>query len=132
MPNWKVFDPLTWKFGGWPWKTIRHLLYIMLSFVHHSKTMGEIELELQTWNAQFRSKLMIFLSCVNLKFYRWPWKTIGHLSYATLRSLHHFITICEFKLKLQSRNGLIGYWPLDLWHLTFTICVDITFVNGNN
>ena len=31
-------------------------------------------------------------------------KTIGHLSYATLSFLHHFVAIGEFKLELQSGN----------------------------
>ena len=32
---------------------------------------------------QIGVKIAIFLSRVNLKFDRWPWKTIGHLFYAT-------------------------------------------------
>ena len=42
----------------------------------------------------------------------WPWnlmddpkKTIGHLFYATLSFLHHFVAIGEFKLELQSGNA---------------------------
>ena len=31
-------------------------------------------------------------------------KTIGHLSYATLSFLHHFLAIGEYKLELQSGN----------------------------
>ena len=31
-------------------------------------------------------------------------KTIGHLFYATLSFLHHFIAIGEYKLELQSGN----------------------------
>ena len=40
-------------------KTIGHLLYTMSSFVHHFKAIGEFKLELQSWNAQFGSKLVI-------------------------------------------------------------------------
>ena len=47
-----------------------------------------------------------FLSRVTLKFDWWPWKTIGHLFYATSSFVHHFIAICEFKLELQSGNTL--------------------------
>ena len=32
-------------------------------------------------------------------------KTIGHLFYAILSFLHHFVAIGEFKLELQSRNA---------------------------
>ena len=41
----------------------------------------------------------------------WPWnlmddpqKTIGHLFYATLSFLHHFVAIGQYKLELQSGN----------------------------
>ena len=46
-----------------------------------------------------------FLSCVSLRFDRWPWKATGHLSSATSSFVHHFICVCDFKLDLQSRNG---------------------------
>ena len=42
----------------------------------------------------------------------WPWnlmddpkKTIGHLFYAILSFLHHFVAIGEYKLELQSGNA---------------------------
>ena len=41
---------------------------------------------------------------VTLKFDGWPWKTIGHLSFA-VSSLQHFIAISEFKLELLSGNA---------------------------
>ena len=58
-----------------------------------------------------------FLAPVTLKFYGWPWKTIGHLSYATSSFVHHFIAISEFKLELESENAQFGsksaiFWPL--------------------
>ena len=40
-----------------------------------------------------------------LKFDEWPWKTIGHLFYATSSFMHHFIANGEFKLELQSGNA---------------------------
>ena len=43
----------------------------------------------------------------------------------------HFEAINEFKLELQSGNGRIAFWPLWPWPLTLTLCMDITFVNGN-
>ena len=71
---------------------------------------------------------------MTLKFYRWPWKTTGHLFYAHSSFLHHFVAIHELQFELQSRNGPIGFClcDLDLWPLTLTFCMDITFVNGNN
>ena len=38
------------------------------------------------------------LSRVTLKFDGWPWKTIGHLSFAFSSFVQHFIAIGEFKL----------------------------------
>ena len=60
---------------------------------------------------------------VTLKFDRWPWKTIGHLSFAVSSFAQHFIAIGEFKLELQSGNAHFGsnstifraVWP---WNLT--------------
>ena len=57
---------VTLKFDGWPWKTIGHLFYTTPSFVHHFKSIGEFNLELQSGNAQFGSKSAIFCPV-------WPW-----------------------------------------------------------
>ena len=45
---------------------------------------------------------------VTLKFDGWPWKTIGHLSFAVSSFVQHFIAIGEFKLELQSGNVQFG------------------------
>ena len=65
---------VTLKFDGWPWKTTGYPFYATSSFVHHSKAICEFKLELQSGNAQFVSKTVIFLSRVTLKFDGWPWK----------------------------------------------------------
>ena len=67
-------------------------------------------------------KIGDFLSRVTLKFDWWPWKTIGHLFYATSSFVHHFIAICEFKLELQSGNAQFGpksaiFCPMWPWNL---------------
>ena len=62
------------------------------------------------------------LSRVTLKFDGWPWKTIGHLSFAVSSFVQHFIAIGEFKLELLSGNAQFGsnstifraVWPLNL------------------
>ena len=59
---------------------------------------------------------------VTLKFDGWPWKTIGHLSFAVSSFVQHFIAIGEFKLELQSGNAHFGsnstifraVWPWNL------------------
>ena len=68
-------------------------------------------------------KIDDFLSRVTLKFDGWPWKTIGHLYYATSSSMHHFVAIGEFKLELQSGNVQSGskstiFWAVWPWNLT--------------
>ena len=68
-------------------------------------------------------KIDDFFSRVTLQFDVWPWKTIGHLFYATSSFMHHFLAIGEFKLELQSGNAQSGsnstlfraVWP---WNLT--------------
>ena len=106
FPVWPSNSRVTFKFDIWPWITIGHLFYTTSSFVHHFKAMGEFKLELQSINAQFGSKSAIFLSCVTLKFDRWPWKTIGQLFYVASSFVHYFIAISEFKLELQGgRTG---------------------------
>ena len=49
-----------------------------------------------------------FFSHVTSKFDLWPWKTIGHLFYATSSFAHYFVAIGEFKLELQSGNAQFG------------------------
>ena len=62
------------------------------------------------------------LSCVTLKFDGWPWKTIGHLSFAVSSFVQHFIAIGEFKLELLSGNAQIEQFlePCDfeIWRMT--------------
>ena len=68
-------------------------------------------------------KIDDFFSLVTLQFDVWPWKTIGHLFYATSSFVHHFVAIGDFKLELQSGNAQSGsnsaifkaVWP---WNLT--------------
>ena len=67
-------------------------------------------------------KINDFFSRVTFKLDRWPWKTIGHLFYATSSFVHHFVAISKFKLELQSGNAQFGsksmiflaVWPSNL------------------
>ena len=56
-----------------------------------------------------------FYSRVTLKFDVWPWKTIGHLYYATSSSMHHFVAIGEFKLESESGNTQFGSTSMIFW-----------------
>ena len=62
----------TFKFDGLPWKTIGHLFYAMLSFVHHFKAISKFKLKLQSRNAQSGSKSAIFCSV-------WTWNLTNNL-----------------------------------------------------
>ena len=66
------------------------------------------------------------LSRVTLKFDGWPWKTIGHLSFAVSSFVQHFIAIGVFKLELLSGNAQFGsnstiFRPVWPWNLTYDL-----------
>ena len=122
-----IFVPCDLEISQMTLKKIGHLFYTTSRFEHHFIAICEFELELQSEKSQFWVKIGIFF-----KFFLalWPWKltdnlekTIGHIFYATLIFMDHFIAICEFKLEIQSRNlqfGLkstifLAMWP---WNLT--------------
>ena len=63
---------------------------------------------------------------MTLKFDVWPRKILGHLFYTTSSFVHHFKSIGELKLKLQSRNAQFGsksaiFCPVWPWNLTDAI-----------
>ena len=113
----KIIDFLarvTLKFNRWPWKSIGNLSYATSSFVHHFIAISEFELELRVGKRSIRVKIGHFLAPVTLKFYRWPWKTIGHLSCTTSGFVHHFIAISEFKLEFRVRKRSIRVKIIDI------------------
>ena len=77
----------------------------------------------QTWVTVRKRPIWVkiddFLSRVTLQFDVWPWKTIGHLFYATSSFVHHFVAIGDFKLELQSGNAQFGPHDLEIWRMTF-------------
>ena len=100
-------DCMTLKFDAWPWKKTGHLFYATSSFVNHFIAIGQLKMQLQYGNAQFRSKSHFF-SRVTSTFDRWPWKTIRHIFYAISSFVHHFTVISKFKLVLQFGNVQSG------------------------
>ena len=90
---------VTLKFDGWPWKTIGHIFYTTLSFLHHFKAMGEFKLELQSGNAKFRSKSAIFSPV-------WPWN---------LTPLLCFFKLCaSFRTHWWIPTG-VTVWKRPIW-----------------
>ena len=60
-----------------------------------------------------------------MKFDVWPWKTIGHLYYATSSSMHHFVAIGEFSWSYSPETPNLGQMrrflePCDfeIWRMT--------------
>ena len=67
-------------------------------------------------------QIVNFSTRVTVKFHGWPRKTIGHFFYTTSSFVHHFKSIGEFKLDLQSRNAQFGAqlvicYPVWPWNL---------------
>ena len=116
------------KFDRWPWKIIGHLFYTTLSFVQHFKAIGIFKLELQSGNAQFGSKLVIFLSRVTLKIDVWPWKKIGHLFSSILRQALCILSnpLVKSNLSYSLETPKLGKnWPFFCpawpWKLTYDL-----------
>ena len=64
-------------------------------------------------------QIVNFSARVTVKFDGWPRKTIGHFFYTMSSFVHHFKSIGEFKLDLQSINAqfgskLVKYYPMTL------------------
>ena len=120
---------MTLTFDGWPRKIIETLFHVPKNYVCYLIAICEFRFELPSGNDQIGAKSSIFRPVWPWNFDGWSWKTIGHLFHAPSSSVHHFIAICEFRLKLQSRNAQFGsksfifqtLWPRlwtsgpDLW-----------------
>ena len=83
------------EFDGWPWKTIRHLFYATLNFVHHFKAIGEFKLKLQSGNAQFGSKWTIFFVPCDLAIWRMTLNNNRAHRLCCSSFMHHFVSIGE-------------------------------------
>ena len=107
-PNHRFFSPCDLEIWCMTSKNNRAplLYYIKLcvSFQIHWWIQTEVTLRKRS----IRVEISDFLSLVTLKFDGWPWKTIGHLIYTTSSFVHHFKSIGELKLKLQSGNAQFG------------------------
>ena len=113
---------VTLKFDGWPKKNNKVLLLYYIKLC----VSNQIHRWSQTWvtvrKRSVQVKIIDFLSRVTLQIDGWPWKTIGHLFYTTSSFVHHFKSIGEFKLELQSANSQFGSkltifcpaWPCNL------------------
>ena len=134
-----VVTSVTWTFDLWHWSfawtsllslVITPENFVMIRWWEHSQ-QGKSE-GFESCDRPIVRKRPIWVKIgdvlyrVTLKFDGWPWKTIGHLSFAVSSFVQHFIAIGEFKLELQSGNGQFGsnsmifraVWP---WKLTYDL-----------
>ena len=80
--NRQFFCPVwLWYLNRWPWKTIAHLFYVTLSFVHHFIVIGEFKLESHSGNTQIGARFV--LTSVTLTFDFWP----GPFAWTSLLSM---------------------------------------------
>ena len=86
-----IFSHATFKFGGWPCKTIGHLFYTTSSYVHHVVTICEFHLELQSGNAQIRAKFV--LTSVTFSIDLWPWSFAWASFLSMVITPEHFMMI---------------------------------------
>ena len=108
------------------WMTSKNNRALLLYYVKHCASF-QIHWWIQTgFTVQKRSirvEIGDMLSRVTSKFDGWPWKTIGHLFYATSSFVQHFVPIGEFKLEFQSGNAQSGsnstiFRAMRPWNLT--------------
>ena len=83
------------------------------------RTHWWIQTGVTVWKRPIWVKFDDFKSRVTLKFAGWPWKTIGHLFYATSSFVQHFIAIGESKLRVTVRKRLS--WVVTSVTLTFDL-----------
>ena len=81
-----------------PLKNNRTPLYTTSSFVHHSKSIREFKLELQSGNPQFGSKLAIF-------YPMWPWYLMDDL-----RKQYGTSSILRQALRIASKPWVNSNW----------------------
>ena len=95
-------------------------LYIFKNKANLSDLIAATSLVISNW-----IQTINFSARVTLEFDWWPRKTIGHFFYTMSSFLHHFKSISEFKLELQSGNTQLGsklqYFvlcDLEIWWMT--------------
>ena len=132
--NRRFFSPCDLEIWWMTPKTIGHLFYATLSFLHHFVAIAEFKLELQPGNAQFGSNSTLFRAV-------WPWNLTDDLVKQEGTSPKRHQAICIISSSYVNSNWSyspetveLGYdlCDLDLLPQTLTFCMDVTFVIGNN
>ena len=124
-------SPMAFKFGGWPWKTIGHLLYACYFKLY----------------ASFRSHLWIqtgdpiWVEMNDFCFVVWAWNLTDDLENQWDTSPKQHQALCIISSPYMKSNWSYGpetlIWVLasanlDFWPLTLNFCIEITSVIGNH
>ena len=117
-------------------KIIEHLVYGTSSFVHHLIAIGEFKLELQSGNAQFWSNpaMLCPVSAWNLTDDLKRQQGTSCMLLRALRIIPQPFVDSNWIYNPETPRCKIYYdlYYLARWPLTLTLCMNITFVNGNN
>ena len=121
--NCQFFHPYDHEIWWMTLKYNRALLLYNVKFCASFQIHWWIQTGFTVQKRSIRVEIGDILSCVTSKFDGWPWKTIGHLFYATSSFVQHFEAIGEFKLELQSGNAKFGsnstiFWAVRPFNLT--------------
>ena len=120
------YESWTMKSRGWYWRKL-YFLHESVVEIKQGKSEGVESCDRPiVWKRPIWAKIGDVLYRVTLKFDGWPWKIIGHLSFAVSSFVQYFIAIGEFKLELQSGNAQFGsnskifraVWP---WNLMYDL-----------
>ena len=120
--NWRFFAPCDLEIQCLTLKNNRDPLLCYIKLCAPFQSHRWIQPKVTVRKHSIQAKMGNSLPRMTLKFDGWPWKTIGHLFYVTSSFMHHFITIGEFKLKLQSGNAQFGsksaiFCPVWPWNM---------------
>ena len=123
--NWRIFAPCDLELQWMTLENNRDPLPCYIKLCASFQSHRWIQTKVIVRKCSIQVKIGDLLSRVTFKFDGWPWKTIGHLFYVASSFMHHFITISEFKLKLQSRKLNSGQnrrffvpYDLEIWRMT--------------
>ena len=121
--NHQFFRPCDHEISWMTSKNNRALLLYYLKLCASFHIHWWIQTGFTVQKRSIRVEIGDMLSRVTLKFHGWPWKTIGHLFYATSSFVQHFVAIGKFKLELQSGNAQSGsnwtiFRAVRPWNLT--------------
>ena len=121
--NRQFFCPCDHEIWWMTSKNIRALLLYYVKLCASFQIHWWIQTGFTVQKRSIRIEIGDILSRVILKFDGWPWKTIGHLFYATSNFVQYFVAIGEFKLELQSANAQSGsnwtiFSAVQPWNLT--------------